>query len=200
MKPDAFWSSLRVRAIVPWLALAVLVAAVQAVPDSVVWMRYDRTAIGAGEWWRIVSSNFIHLGWGHLVLNVAGLLAIGWLFAEDYTRWQWAFVLLVCSVTSSVGLYLWNPEIEWCVGLSGALHGLFAAGALAWVRDGDRMGFGLLAGLGAKLGYEQFLGAMPFSEGVVGGSVVTDAHLYGALGGGAAAVALWWWRARSRRL
>ena len=176
--------------IAPWLAFAAVLTVLQAVPGAAEWMRYDRAALANGELWRLLSANFIHLGWAHLALNAAGLLAIGWLFAEDFSLLQWSWILIACSIASSAGLYLWTPEIGWCVGLSGALHGLFAAGSIAWIRDGVLAGWGLLAGLAAKLAYEQIAGAMPFSEGVVGGAVVTDAHLWGTLGGVAAALVI----------
>jgi len=200
VKYDHLASALVPRGIAPWIGLVALMALIQAVPDAASWSRYDRDAIGAGELWRIVTANFIHLGWPHLVLNATGLLAIGWLFAEDYSVRQWAFILLLCSIASSVGLWFLTPEIGWCVGLSGALHGLFSAGAVAWIRDGVSLGYWLLLGEAAKLAYEQTLGAMPFSEGVVGGAVVTDAHLWGAFGGVAAGFLVGWWRKRDARL
>lgn len=184
----------------PWVVVAALMAALQGLPDASEWMRYERDALGAGEWWRVLTANFIHLGWAHLALNAAGLLMIGWLFAEDYSTLQWGWILLCCSVAASVGLYVLTPEIAWCVGMSGALHGLFAAGAIAWVRDGVGLGGWLLAGEALKLGYEQTMGAMPFSEGVVGGGVVTDAHLWGAIGGVCAAAATLWWRRGGARV
>jgi rhomboid family GlyGly-CTERM serine protease len=184
----------------PWLIMAAAVSVLQAVPDAGYWLRYDRAAIEAGEVWRLVTANFIHLGWGHLVLNIAGFLAIGWLFAEDYSPGAWFVILLACALASSVGLYLLNPDIFRVVGLSGALHGLFAAGAIAWIAGSDGLGKWLLAGLAAKLAYEQAVGAMPFSEGIVGGGVVTDAHLWGAIGGTLIALALLGWQRFGPRL
>jgi len=84
--------------------------------------------------------------------------------------------------------------------MSGALHGLFVAGAVALLFDEPRLGVGLLLGVAVKIAYEQFAGAMPFSEGIVGGAVVTDAHLWGALGGLAAALGVCLWRSKNRRL
>lgn len=187
-------------ALVPWVGLALLMGVLQAIPGAADWLRYDRVAIGDGQLWRILTANFIHLGWSHLALNVAGLLAVGWLFAEDYPRSQWIVILLICSVATSIGLYFFTPEIKWCVGLSGALHGLFAAGAIALIFDGVSFGWGLLAGCAGKLLYEQTVGSMPFSAGVVGGSVVTDAHLWGAIGGVVIALLLHLWRRNDARL
>jgi len=184
----------------PWLALVVFMGVLQAIPDAPAWLRYDRAAIDDGQLWRLLTANFIHLGWGHYVLNMAGLMAIAWLFAADYPLGQWALILLVCGITTSVGMHVLNPEISWCVGMSGALHGLFVAGAIAWIGAGDGFGKWLLVGVSAKLGYEQLIGAMPFSEGIVGGAVVTDAHLWGAIGGAVIALALYLWRRHGPRL
>ena len=200
VKNDHIPTSLIPPAVRPWIALAVALVLIQLIPDAGTWIRYDRNAIGNGELWRLLTGNFIHLGWGHLALNAAGLLAIGWLFAEDYSLRDWGMILLVCALATSVGLYLFNPEIYWCVGLSGALHGLYTAGAVAWLFEGAAIGAGLLAGGAAKIVYEQVTGALPFSESTVGGTVVTDAHLWGAIGGVVVALALGLWHRKHARL
>jgi len=63
-------------------------------------------------------------------------------------------------------------------------HGLVAAGCMQmWLarrEAGGALGLALLAG---KLAWEQWHGAMPGSEAIIGGSTVVNAHLYGAVGG-----------------
>ena len=187
-------------ALLPWIALAATSTVLQTLPIAMDWLPYERVPIGEGEWWRLLTGNLIHLGWGHLGLNVAGLLAIGWLFAEDYTVTDWGLILLLSGFTTSIGLYLFTPEIAWCVGLSGALHGLFAAGAIAWLFDGVAAGAWLLAGGAAKIAYEQMFGAMPMSAETIGGGVVTDAHLWGAIGGVIGGIMIGVWRRKRPRL
>jgi rhomboid family GlyGly-CTERM serine protease len=187
-------------ALLPWIALAATSTVLQTLPIAMDWLPYERVPIGEGEWWRLLTGNLIHLGWGHLGLNVAGLLAIGWLFAEDYTVADWGLILLLSGFTTSIGLYLFTPEIAWCVGLSGALHGLFAAGAIAWLFDGVAAGAWLLAGGAAKIAYEQMFGAMPMSAETIGGGVVTDAHLWGAIGGVIGGIMIGVWRRKRPRL
>jgi len=185
----------------PWLVAAIVMIALQAMPDP--WhaaLRYEYDALAAGEVWRIFTANFIHLGWAHLVLNIAGFLMIGWLFADDAPIALWFAVLLVSCAASSLGLYWFSAEARWVVGMSGALHGLFVFGALRWIGHGDRAGWGLLLAVSGKLLWEQTSGAMPFSEGVVGGAVVTDAHLWGALGGLGAGLVIGVWRKLRARL
>src|SRR5438874_13475374 len=83
------------------------------------------------------------------------------------------------------GLWLCDSTLEWYVGSSGALHGVMAAGALAHLRRGERDGALLSVALVAKLGYEHWAGALPFSASL---PVVVSAHLYGVMGGSAVAV------------
>jgi rhomboid family GlyGly-CTERM serine protease len=156
----------------------------QAMP--VAWqhaLRYDRDAIGTGEVWRLVTGHFVHLGWGHLVLNVAGLVLGTWLFAADRSPTQWLLATLASALACGGGLWLFTPEVLWCVGLSGVLHGLMVVGFGGWAVTGDRWAVALLAVVVAKLAWEQAGGWMPWEATISGGSVVTDAHLWGALGG-----------------
>jgi hypothetical protein len=73
-------------------------------------------------------------------------------------------------------------------------------GAVSWVVGGIGMGKWLLVGICGKLAWEQTMGEMPFSGGIVGGSVVTDAHLWGAIGGLIAISVNQIWRRLSARL
>lgn len=144
---------------------------------------YVRDAVAGGEYWRLLSGNLVHLGWRHLALNVGALLLGIWVFYPARSPVAWIFAQLVCSVSSSLGLFLFSPGVPWCVGMSGALHGLLIIGALDWIRQGDRAGWILLVVWSAKLGWEQFNGAMSLSTETIGAPVITDAHLWGAVGG-----------------
>lgn len=183
-----------------WLVLAALMTGLQFLPvETHELLRFDRDALAAGEVWRVLTANFVHLGWYHLFLNVTAFVVIGWLFADEAPTGWWLAALIVSGVASSVGMYWWTPDAVWVVGLSGALHGLFVFGAMSWIAGGFRLGWWLLAGVAGKLLWEQTAGAMPFSEGLVGGPVVTDAHLWGAIGGaGIGVVRVIWQRANPR--
>src|SRR3954447_25325534 len=39
-------------------------------------LSYDRAAITAGQWWRLLTGNFVHLGWYHWFLNELGLVVL----------------------------------------------------------------------------------------------------------------------------
>jgi rhomboid family GlyGly-CTERM serine protease len=153
---------------------------------------FERSAIAAGEWWRLLSAHFVHLDMEHAALNTLGLVLMWALFARDFTPLRWLAIYLIAAAAVSLGLLLGNPELQWYVGASGALHGVMTAGTVAHLRRRDLDGWILAAFIVAKLLYEQFAGALPFAGSV---DTIVDAHLYGAVGGLVAALCL-----RSRRL
>lgn len=151
--------------------------------------RYQRDAIENGEYWRLVSGHLVHLSLGHLWPNVAALVITGALFDGVFRNADWWRASLASVAAIDVGLYAFDREVLWYVGLSGVLHGLVAAGALALLLRRQPLGAVLAVGLSAKLIFEQVVGPVPFTAGSVGGPVVVAAHLYGAAGGALAEAA-----------
>jgi rhomboid family GlyGly-CTERM serine protease len=145
--------------------------------------RYERQAIEGGEYWRLVTGHLVHLGWGHLWPNLAALAVVGALFADVFRNGDWLRASFASAAAIDIGLYLFDTEVRWYVGLSGVLHGLVAAGALALLLRREALGAMLALGLSAKLAFEQLVGPVPFTAESVGGPVVVAAHLYGAAGG-----------------
>jgi rhomboid family GlyGly-CTERM serine protease len=141
---------------------------------------YDRIALAHGQWWRVLTAHFVHLDAQHALLNGLGLILMWALFARDYSPLRWITIYLAAALSISAGLWWFNPEIEWYVGSSGALHGVMTAGTLAHLRRRDLDGWILAVFIVAKLAYEQFAGPMPFSGAA---HTVVAAHLYGAVGG-----------------
>jgi rhomboid family GlyGly-CTERM serine protease len=145
--------------------------------------RYERVAIESGQYWRLVTGQLVHLGFGHLWPNLAALAVIGVLFNDVFRAADWWRTSLVSAAAIDAGLYFLEPEVGWYVGLSGVLHGFVAAGALALCVRREAIGVVLAIGLCAKLTFEQIAGPVPFTAASVGGPVVVGAHLYGATAG-----------------
>jgi rhomboid family GlyGly-CTERM serine protease len=158
-------------------------------------LRYDRSALAAGQWWRLLSAHAVHLDLRHTVLNGAGLALLWALFARHYRGRQWLLILMTAACAIDAGLWFRDTRVMWYVGASGVLHGAMAAGCLAALRRGEREGFYLAAFVLAKLVYEQAGGVLAFAGSAL--PVVVNAHLYGALGGLAAAL---WMKPRPKRL
>jgi rhomboid family GlyGly-CTERM serine protease len=152
---------------------------------------YNRMSVADGEYWRLLSAHFVHLGPTHLVLNLAGLVLVWLLVGRYFTTVQWLAVSSITIVATSAAFWFIDRSLLWYVGLSGVLHGLLMAGAMRGFRVLPSESAIILAIVAAKLAYEQIAGPMPGSESVSGGDVVVNAHLFGAIGGAIAAVALW---------
>jgi rhomboid family GlyGly-CTERM serine protease len=170
-----------------WLLLILLaLALVLGLGDSAnAVLRYDRGAIAAGGWWRLLTAHTVHLDAHHLILNELGLILLWALFADDYNPVEWCVIVSCGALAISSGLWWLSPRVSWYVGASGVLHSVMAAGAARHLaaREWDR--WILIIGLCVKLAYEQLGGPEP-------PLVVVDAHLYGALCGFAVGAALSW--------
>jgi len=153
-------------------------------------LRYERSAVLAGEYWRLLTGHWVHATPAHLLLNVAGLGLVVVLLARDYSLRQWLVILVASMAAIDAGFVFFQPQLDWYVGLSGVLHGGLAAGAVAWWRH-ERwpLALALSVILGGKLAWEQWQGALPLAGDL---PVIVAAHLYGALGGLAAGLALLW--------
>ncbi|MBT8086782.1 MAG: rhombosortase [Gammaproteobacteria bacterium] len=147
------------------------------------WLQFDRGGVADGELWRLVSAHFVHLGWSHLLLNVAGLGLVWYLVGDTFRQGAWLLIAAASVVFIDLGLWFLNPQLIWYVGMSGLLHGLLAAGLTQKLREPDWESVLLALGLFAKLAWEQAMGPMPGSESTAGGPVIVNAHLFGALGG-----------------
>lgn len=153
-------------------------------PEAASALRYTRSDLAAGEWWRVITGHFVHLSWAHLGLNLAGLGVVWALVGHRLPVWAWGVGFLLDAVAVVLGLWFLSPGLEWYVGLSGCLHGLLVLGAVAALSGRDRwFGAGLLVLVAAKLTYEGIEGPSGGLEGLIRGRVVTDAHLFGAVGG-----------------
>jgi rhomboid family GlyGly-CTERM serine protease len=146
-------------------------------------LRYERSAILAGEWWRLFSGHLVHLGWSHLWLNLAGLVLV-WSLVGHALSWRnWWGLIGSCMFAISLGLWWWLPELTWYVGLSGVLHGMLVAGSLRLALRGEREAILLLLIVFSKVAWELWQGPLPGSREAAGGDVVVQAHALGSLSG-----------------
>ncbi len=160
------------------------IAAQLSLQLEVDWLQYSRVDIEAGQWWRFITGNLIHLNWRHFAMNAIGFAVIYLLFPNILRPASLLFVIVLCCLAVTLGLWLFSPLIYWYVGLSGALHGILVVLlVLDYVVSKNVLNIILMALLIAKLGWEFTMGPLPGSEIAVSGPVVVEAHYYGALGG-----------------
>lgn len=181
----------------PWASLLLALSAVllYLTPDLTAWATFDRTAIAAGQLWRVITGHWTHwsgehLGWDLLVFAVAGA-------SLELRGRRSAF--LTCTVVSalliSAGVWVLQPEMVEYRGLSGidcALVTLVAVDLLRQSLRDRRWGLslaltGLLAGYLGKVVFELATGQTLFVDSEQGLFVpVPLAHVLG----GAVGIAL----------
>lgn len=80
-------------------------------------------AVAHGEWWRIFTSAFLHLGLLHLALNMYGLYLFGPIVEQMYGHVEYLVAYLLCAAGGSVLTILATPR-QGAAGASGAIFGL----------------------------------------------------------------------------
>jgi rhomboid family GlyGly-CTERM serine protease len=144
-------------------------------------LMYTRASLEGGEVWRLLTAHVVHQDLRHALLNVGGL-GLLWLLFRDVARARtWLLVAGITALSIDAGLYVAEPGVEWYLGASGVLHGVWAAGGIFTLGHARLEGAVTLGALLLKLILEQALG--PLSGADEGLVVVTAAHAYGALGG-----------------
>jgi rhomboid family GlyGly-CTERM serine protease len=160
--------------------LALLWALRAGGPEWTVALRYERVRIAGGQWWRLVTGHWVHLDTRHLLLDSGGLVLLWCLYARELRPAQWLLVLAGATFAIDAGLWWGDPGLAWYVGISGLLHGAWAAGAMAQLLRGDRRAALMLALLAAKLLLERRSAGSVLASGL---PVVHLAHDCGALAG-----------------
>ncbi|MEO6578288.1 MAG: rhomboid family intramembrane serine protease [Candidatus Limnocylindria bacterium] len=79
--------------------------------------------VARGEWWRIITSAFFHLGPVHLAFNMYVLYLYGQIAERMYGRAEFAAIYLLCAAGGSVLTILADPT-QFAAGASGAIFGI----------------------------------------------------------------------------
>jgi membrane associated rhomboid family serine protease len=81
-------------------------------------------AVAAGEWWRIFTSAFVHLGLLHIAFNMYALYLFGPIIEQMYGHIEYFVAYMLCAAGGSVLTILAMPNVP-AAGASGAIFGLF---------------------------------------------------------------------------
>jgi len=77
-----------------------------------------------GDWWRLLTSTFLHLGVVHLLFNMWALSAVGPLVERLYGSVTFLLMYVLCGVISSLASVAWAPDAT-SLGASGAIFGVY---------------------------------------------------------------------------
>lgn len=76
------------------------------------------------QWWRLVTSCFLHIGIFHLLMNMYALFFIGILLEPYLGKSRFIFAYFLTGITGSVASLYWN-DLTISAGASGAIFGMY---------------------------------------------------------------------------
>lgn len=177
------------------LTIAGLIVIFALFPDTFFpLLSLERDKVAQGEAWRLLTSNFVHFGWPHTLINLAAFGIFLFILIDVFAPLRFITLLIFCSLVVGTGIYYLNPEYKVYAGLSGVMHGLFIAGFIVNKHHARWKNALMIGALFGKILLEQ----QPdyhatHLQNFLPVAVAYDAHLYGALAGLAFALgdALW---------
>lgn len=144
--------------------------------DLLTWGANYRPLVTEGQWWRLVTSTFLHGGIMHLLANMYGLLFVG-IFLEPLLGWKkYLLAYLLTGILASLASVLWYDATV-SVGASGAifgLYGIFIAFLLTKIYEPD-LAKSFLVSTMIFVGYNLLMG--------LAGGIDNAAHIGGLLSG-----------------
>jgi membrane associated rhomboid family serine protease len=133
--------------------------------------------VADGDWWRIITSGFMHYGFLHLLFNMYALYILGTMLEPAIGRVRFGLIYLVSLIAGSIGALILSPNAL-TAGASGAVFGLMGAAVVVMRHRGiNPMESGIVIWLGLNL-------AITFTAS----NISVGGHIGGLIGG---AIAAW---------
>jgi len=103
--------------------------------------------VAQGQWYRLLTSAFLHAGLFHLLTNMFALITVGPQLEAALGRWRFLALYVLAALGGSTLSYAVSPPYVLGVGASGAIFGLFGAFYVILRRAGaeTRQVLGLIA-------------------------------------------------------
>lgn len=147
-------------------------------------LEFNRSNIQAGEYWRLLTSNLVHFGRYHLLMNLAAFILISWTLLRELAWKSYIALLLLAALTINLGILWFTPELEIYRGFSGILHGLLVAGLLLNSFRNRWLSYICVLLVFAKIIHEHSASFEANKlQSLLPVKVAVDSHLYGAITG-----------------
>lgn len=176
--------------------VAVAASVASAWPLAAELLEYNRTLIGQGQVWRVITGHVVHWTPSHWFWDVATFLVLGIVCARNSPA---RFAAALGASAAAISAFLWccRPQIEVYRGLSGVDTTLFTMLAVGLWRDARRDG-----SIGRQFAAAALVGALPAKtafEWITGSTLFVDpnpeafiplvgVHIVGAIVGCACAI------------
>ena len=149
----------------------------------------DGPDVAAGDWWRLVTSGFLHYGLIHIALNMYVLWWLGRELEPSLGHVRFAALYFVSMLCGSFGALVISPDAL-TAGASGAIFGLFGAAFMI----GRARGIDVMAnGIGPLIAFNLIFTFL------VGG-ISIGGHIGGLIGGAVAGAVMEYFGQRRRSL
>ncbi|MEG0384637.1 rhomboid family protein [Solibacillus cecembensis] len=83
--------------------------------------------ISAGEWWRIITSMFLHSGFTHVLFNMFSLFLFGPELEKIAGKMRFLTIYFLAGIFGVAATFLFEDPYYASVGASGAIYGIFGA-------------------------------------------------------------------------
>lgn len=96
--------------------------------DDLEWFEYlagNNEMILAGEYWRLITPIFVHLGFSHILFNSFSLIIFAPALERTLGSFIFIIVYLAAGIAANIATLLIQPAYFTHVGASGAIFGLF---------------------------------------------------------------------------
>lgn len=130
--------------------------------------------IEAGQYWRLLTSVFLHIGFTHLLFNTYALFILGKFTEGMFGHVRFLILFIFSGLSGSTLSYLMSPHLS--AGASGAIFGLLGAVVVYGWNNHFIRNSGLMTNLLIILGINLVLGM------IIPG-LDNNAHLGGLIGG-----------------
>ena len=96
-----------------------------------------RPLFAAGEYWRLVTPLFLHIGLLHLMFNMYALLVLGSVVEQIYGSTRFLYLYLISGIGGAVGSALFSTAVS--AGASGAIFGVAGVALIVGYRYRNRI-------------------------------------------------------------
>jgi membrane associated rhomboid family serine protease len=128
--------------------------------------------VDLGDWWRLLTAAFLHIGPVHLLLNMLALLVFGSELERQLGRWRFLAVYLLSALGGAVAIQLFGNPVGSVGGASTAIYGLLGGlGVLMLYRRQDMRGLLTLLAINVFISFLPGVSLLGHLGGLVTGAV-----------------------------
>lgn len=113
------------------IAINFIVYLLTLIPGYGKWLLYAGMSVNGliaeGEWWRIITSMFLHAGFTHVLFNMFSLFLFGPELEKIAGKMRFLTIYFLAGIFGVAATFLIEPPNYATLGASGALYGIFGA-------------------------------------------------------------------------